>query len=383
MAPRVSAVTEPMARTTAARPGASILLDVGPAVGGHGQRGIGRYVRGLVRCVQSLPDAERSRIWAMGMDGAALEAFGTRASPASSLGFRPQDVGWLTGRVAVGRALRRSRANVFHATDPWRPWSPATQTSIVTVYDLIPVHEPEMLRTWRPHHQLIYRWYLRQLRLADRLVAISQTTADDVADRLDIPLERIEVIYPVVDAPERFERRLPEKPTFLVVGALDPHKQPELALRAFAMFRAGANEGTLRYIGPSSSAQVRSLRHLADSLGIADFVRFDGRVSDAELEQGLTTTTALLWTSRLEGFGLPPVEAAIRGVPVIAVDTPAARETLDGLAALVPGDVEAIASAMWDPNPPGAIAIDAARDKYGLAAVSHALQECYLVALDG
>ena len=75
----------------------------------------------------------------------------------------------------------------------------------------------------------------------------------------------------------------------------------------------------------------------------------EGRVSDDALDAAFATATALLSTSRIEGFGLPGVEAVLRSVPVIAVDTAAARETVGSAAILVPSDAGAIAEAMAAP----------------------------------
>ncbi len=353
----------------------SVLIDVGPATGQHGERGIGRYVRSLMECIGAMPDADRSGIWAYGLPGPGLEGFGQRGIPIEQSRFAV--AGWLSGRLAAGRALRLSHASVLHATDPHRPWSPRSHATIVTAYDLIPLHEPEMLHSWRPDHRAVYRWYLQQLRRAHRVVAISMTTAEDVAERLGIQPGQIDVVYPAVQASLDFIRDPSDSPTFLFVGARDPHKQADLALRAFALFRTKLGIGAMRFIGPASGAQIGALRQLADHLGVGSWVQIDGRVSDAELDRAYARASALLWTSRLEGFGLPPIEAVLRGVPVIAVDTPAARETLGRAASLVPSDAETLAAAMEAPLAATPSTVAALREKYSSAAGTRALSACY------
>jgi glycosyltransferase involved in cell wall biosynthesis len=206
-----------------------------------------------------------------------------------------------------------------------------------------------MLSSWRPYHRHAYRLYLDQLRRADEIVAISQTTADDLTERLGIPARRISIVYPVVRIPRTAGRSPAAEPTFLYVGALDSHKQPELAIAALAEFRRVHAAGKLRFIGPSAPEQQAILRLQTESLGVADSVSFEGRVSDVELDAAFATATALVSTSRIEGFGLPGVEAVLRGVPVIAVDTAAARETVGSAAILVLSDAGAIAAAMAAP----------------------------------
>ena len=109
--------------------------------------------------------------------------------------------------------------------------------------------------------------------------------------------------------------------------------------------------GKLRFIGPSAPEQQAILRRQSESLGIANSVSFEGRVPDEKLDAAFATATALVSMSRIEGFGLPGVEAVLRGVPVIAVDTAAARETVGSAAILVPSDAAAVAEAMAAPAP--------------------------------
>jgi glycosyltransferase involved in cell wall biosynthesis len=252
----------------------------------------------------------------------------------------------------------------------------------VTVYDLIPLRERELLQSWRFDHRLTYRRYLGQIQAATRIVAISRATAEDLQTRLGIARERIDIVYPLVLPPARIDRREPSEPTFLVVGALDAHKQPELALRAFGRFCSRFGSGRLRFIGPSDRVQGHRLHALAVELGLAGSVSVEGRISDEELEQAYGMATALISSSRVEGFGLPPVEAVLRGVPVIAVETAAALETLEGTARIVPANAEAIAEAMADPLKPPALAVRRTRDRYSIGSVARSLEDAYRRLLD-
>ena len=355
----------------------TLLIDVGPAVGGHGQRGFGRYVRGLAASIATFPDDLVDRIWATGSPGPTLDSFGARAvalRAQSGLGRVPT---WATRRLNTGAALKKAHAGALHATDPQRPWTHPAVRSVVTVYDLIPLREREMFQSWRLDHRLLYRRYIRQVRSADRILAISRATAEDLQERLGIAPERIDVVYPVVAPPVSIRRTEAHEPTFLFVGALDPHKQPELAMRAFAQFHARSGLGHLRFIGPSDHSQQRRLHDLAAQLGVAGSISIEGRLSDDDLENAYATATALLSTSRIEGFGLPPVEAALRNVPVIAVETAAAIETLAGVATIVPAQPEAIAEAMAHPIKPPVEDLDAIRERYSIASAARSLADSY------
>lgn len=238
-----------------------------------------------------------------------------------------------------------------------------------------------MMASWRPHDRFIYRRYLKQLTDADFIIAISTATADDLVEHLDITRDRINIVYPVVRAGPPLPRAGASEPTFLCVGALDMHKQPELAVQALASFRRSQGAGRLRFIGPSSPGERADLIRLAEQLDVAAYVRIEGRIPDQDLDAAFASATALLATSRVEGFGLPAVEAVFRGVPVIAVDIAATRETLNGAATLTAADPDAIASAMTAPRSPDAAIIDALRDRFSAKAAGEALWTVYQQAL--
>jgi glycosyltransferase involved in cell wall biosynthesis len=98
---------------------------------------------------------------------------------------------------------------------------------------------------------------------------------------------------------------------------------------------------------------------------------------DHDLEAAYVSATALLALSGREGFGLPAVEAAIRGVPVVAADIPAAREALVGAATFVPDDPESIAAAMTDVKDPGDEVRLALRRRYDPATIAPLLVASY------
>jgi glycosyltransferase involved in cell wall biosynthesis len=293
------------------------------------------------------------------------------------LAWRPFDVGVALSRLAFGRAASRAQARVIHATDPHRPWLPGKIRRIITVYDLIPLREPAVMASWRPHDRFFYRWYLKDILGSDSIVAISMATADDLVSLLGADRNRIHVVYPAVRQGLPVVRTASSEPTFLWVGALEVHKQPELAVRALAAYRAIHRAGRLRFIGPSSASERLTLLNLAQTLGVADYVSLEGRIPDEDLDLAFASAAALLATSRVEGFGLPAVEAVLRGIPVIAVQTAAALETLTGAATFTSSDPDAIAAAMISPRSPDADVVSVLRDRFSVRAAGEALWPVY------
>lgn len=351
-----------------------VLVDLTPAAGGHGARGIGSYVRGMATALACEPSLA-SRVVALA--AAPVEGLHTVRAP-RLLAVRPQDVGAATGWAVEGLALRRAGVHAFHQGDPFRPLRPPGARRVaVTVHDLISLEQSAHL-TARRHRRAVYQAYLRSIVRADRVLAVSRTTADAVVSLLGVDPGRVDVVPPVVLAPPPRERRSPAgEPVFLFVGVPEEHKQPGLAVEALAAYRARHGAGRLRFLGPLARGHRAHLDELADRHGVTDAVQVEGRVDAATLEAAWAGATALLAVSRVEGFGLPPVEAALRGVPVVANDTPVARETLGDAATFVGPVAAELAEAMAAAVPPAPEVRQRLADRHSPGAVARALDSAY------
>jgi glycosyltransferase involved in cell wall biosynthesis len=182
-----------------------------------------------------------------------------------------------------------------------------------------------------------------------RFHAISDSTRDDLVAR-GIPRERIDVIYPGVDAswycPDGATPRA-ESPTFLYVGRLKRYKGVEIALRALALARQ-AHAGLVLEIAGQGDDRPR-LERLAGQLGLGPAVRFLGFLPEQEKRRRLRRAWAVVFPSPKEGWGISNVEAAACGTPALASDSPGLRESVrDGETGfLVPhGDARALADRM-------------------------------------
>jgi glycosyltransferase involved in cell wall biosynthesis len=201
----------------------------------------------------------------------------------------------------------------------------------VTAYDLIPLLEPAVMALVRPHRRLVYRLYLRRLRAARGILAISQTTATDLRTELSVPEDRIHVVYPAVTGlriepnGDRITGGTP--PSIVFVGVPDPHKRADLAVEAFAAYRRMGGTRRLVFVGYHPLAARSRLRRLAETRGLARDVEFRDMVDDQTLGD-LYADGVLLALSTREGFGLPPVECLLSGGRVVATPSPIYREVL-------------------------------------------------------
>ncbi|PHV07832.1 glycosyl transferase family 1 [Janthinobacterium sp. BJB412] len=140
----------------------------------------------------------------------------------------------------------------------------------------------------------------------------------------------------------------PARPCFLMVGTIEPRKGHLQALAAFELLWAAGVDVDLLIVGgegwrPLAAAERRTIPLIVDRLGrhpeLGRRLRWLQGIPDAQLEQVYRDSSCLLAASEGEGFGLPLIEAARHGLPVLARDLPVFREVagehahyFDGLA---------------------------------------------------
>ena len=153
---------------------------------------------------------------------------------------------------------------------------------------------------------------------------------------------------PVPPPAPGFARAPSREPLFLYCGRLDPEKGVDLLLRAFTRVLRSRPAARLRILG--DGIRRPALDALAVELGIRDAVRFDGRVSFAEIEVALAGAWALVAPSIwAEPLGLTAIEAITRGVPAITSASGGFAETVEhGISGylVVNGDEGAIADCL-------------------------------------
>lgn len=234
--------------------------------------------------------------------------------------------------------------------------------TVVTIHDLMWLDRPtlcEAVSPLLPAKVLFYRdGILRALTRATRIVTISSASADAILARAPRAAPRLRVIPHGVDARFRppaeraaVERRLDERlgivdPYFLVVGQNTPSKNHAAVLHAFARARLPKNYRLVLLQRLYKSRWGRGLEAEARRLGIRHRLLSLPAVTDSELLELLQGATALVQFSRFEGFGLPVLEAAACGTPVVASDIAPLREVMGGAALHVPLRAEALSRAL-------------------------------------
>ena len=234
---------------------------------------------------------------------------------------------------------------------------------VMTVLDTIILSLAELGIDRYPRHlQWYYRNQMLNLSKADRLIAISQATKNDVARQLSFRPESIDVVYPAVSRSYSEDCAPPELPElgdhsyYLFCSVPDPHKNPFAVIKAFASI---SGQDRLVFVAPKDHPETQKCIRLANDLGVGDRFVVTSFVDEPMLRSLFKHAIALVSPSQMEGFGLPVAQAMRSGIPVITSNRSAQAEIADGVGILVdPSDTKEIALAMeevrekaYDPSP--------------------------------
>ncbi len=231
------------------------------------------------------------------------------------------------GGYPVGAFTRNGAGGIFLATTELVPCGRGVAVGWV-VYDLIPLKVPQYFAI--DHER--YRAAMRQrAQRADFIVAISECTKRDVVELLGYPEEKICVVYPGL-TPARDPASAPEqrgcRPYICYLGSLAVNKNVDGMLRIFA--RCVHDHGVdMDLVLTGKDFCGRSFWDpLVRDLRIEGRVRFAGWIPDGEME-ALIRGAKMLWQfSWYEGFCLPVLEAAGRGIPVLCTNRGSVPEIL-------------------------------------------------------
>lgn len=228
---------------------------------------------------------------------------------------------------------------------------------VVTVYDLTFFRYPERLgRLRRLYLQTFTRLSCQRAR---RIMAISQSTANDLTELLGIPPEKIDLAIPGVEPrfrplPRaevqawRQQKGLPEN-FLLFVGTLEPRKNLPTLLQAYARLPQSMRDSHHLVIAGAKGWMVDDIFRTIEENALSSQVHLPGFVSDGELPMYYNAAEVFVYPSVSEGWGLPVTEAMACGKPVIISNVSSLPEAAGPLGLhLPPDDVSAWTEALAD-----------------------------------
>jgi glycosyltransferase involved in cell wall biosynthesis len=298
--------------------------------------GIGEYVTQLLR---ALPAA-----------GVEVTPFAAGAAPGPRGWSGWTDLGWPHGslRYELWHRLRWPKVgapgDVVHATSLAVP-PPGDRPLVVTVHDLVFLHQPEHL-TARG-----VAFHRRGLELARReaaaVIADTEFGRDDLV-RAGFEPERVHVAYLGVDAgpslepsavDATLERLGVQRPYVLFQSTIEPRKGLPDLLEAHRRLRATHPDLSLVVRGDHGWGELPDLT----GAGVVHL----GRLARADLDALYRGAELLAHPAHYEGFGFGVVEAMAHGCPVVTTDASCLPEVAGGAAVLVPaGDIDALTDAI-------------------------------------
>ena len=270
-------------------------------------------------------------------------------------------------QLVLPRELRRRKAQVFHSPVNVLPFR-VPCASVVTVHDLAYLHYPQHYRPSRRIYQRVFTG--NSVKRATRVVAVSEATRRDLVERFQLPPERIDVVYPVVDddfrpcldqatlGAFRARRQLPER-YILFLGTLEPRKNVTGLLEAYARLRQLDQEVPPLVIAGAKGWYYQTIFERVHALNLQPFVTFAGYVSREEQPLWYAAAALFVYPSVYEGFGMPVAEALACGTPTITSNVSSLPEAGGPVAQQVnPDNAEALACAMQ-----GSLADERARSR--------------------
>jgi glycosyltransferase involved in cell wall biosynthesis len=220
------------------------------------------------------------------------------------------------------------------------------------VYDIIPISHPQWTA---PGLTAAFVEWLRALAAhADALHCISAAVAQDVRGWLHVHAPSvaapdidhfmlgadIEESLPSTEIPAEADAllaRLRRRPVFLMVGTLEPRKGHEQVIDAFELLWRMGEDVQLLIVGKQGWQIDALAERLRAHPEHGDRLHWVEGASDEYLQRLYGAANCLVAASHTEGFGLPLIEAARRGLPILARDIPVFREVASGHASYFTG----------------------------------------------
>lgn len=329
-----------------------------------GETGVGRYIRNLIGEVAKQDDTNEYVIFLPTKQFAGFSLPNVRWSKVLV------DIHWHTveEQIKMPGIFRAAKLDLIHI--PYHnPPILYGGRMVVTIHDLTILHFATGKATTLPWPLYVLKrlgYWLELwigLRRAEMVIAVSETTKREIIDHIHIPAEKIAVTYEGVDPlitgdRTKLAKRLLPDPYFLYVGNAYPHKNVEMLVESFKRFLGtvkSTEKPKLVLVGGSDFFYMR-VKKSVESSGISESVIFFGAANDSELISLYTNAVAFVFPSRMEGFGLPALEALSLGCRVCVSDIPIFHEILGDRALyfdpLDPSGIAEVLKRVWHQGNP-------------------------------
>lgn len=333
------------------------LIDATPLQSEHRLRGVGAYLRALIRAVErETDDVHYLLAWQAPKALEPLLASVNIPRERTLLlprPHRPAQVYWLYNEAILRYGLVRFRPKVFLAPDFNGLVQNPFGSTVAVLHDLTELKLRTSSASNLSEQASLWRWqaYYRKLRAAEHILTISESVKRDAAQLLNIPETRMEVVYHGLDQ-DRFQAvrggDYAERPPYFVnIGGRNPNKNQTNIVAGFAEIAHEHPDVHLYFAGPWQKSDLAWLEQQAAAHQLTGRIQHLGYVPDDAMTSLYSHALGFVFPSLEEGFGLPVLEAMACGTPVITSNRSSLPEVAGDAGLLVnPQDAPAIGAAM-------------------------------------
>tara|TARA_B100001105_G_C22386914_1_gene442419 strand:- start:136 stop:1224 length:1089 start_codon:yes stop_codon:yes gene_type:complete len=223
-------------------------------------------------------------------------------------------------QVGFKKFLDQLSPDLVHFCMPQQPIGYRGKT-VTTFHDLTLVKTYNSDKNWLVFHlkQQVGKWVFKKVaRKSDHIIAISEYTKKDLQDFVDIPDEKMSVIYEAGEttAGNTKPYKLPFKRYIMFVGQQSDYKNIKRLGDAHQKLLKEHPDLGLVLVGRKKAAELKNEAYFTDKN--YKNILFTDFVEDDELNWLYKHTEAYIFPSLMEGFGLPGLEAMSHGVPVVS-----------------------------------------------------------------
>jgi glycosyltransferase involved in cell wall biosynthesis len=325
----------------------------------RGKTGVAQYLFGLLHGLDQRVGEEQFTVFILQDDLPLFASFeSSMRLVAVPENYREPYKNILWHHQYLPRLVREHRLDVLHIPSYRRLLWQRPCPLVATIHDLAPFRVPDKYDWKRMFYgRVVVRWLARR---QDRIIAVSQNTANDLAQFFRLPANRVQVIHNGLDH-HRFSPAPPERakqwakkrfgleaPFFLYVARLEhPAKNHLRLISAFEQFHARCHLPWQLVFAGSDWHGAEAIHAAIHSSPQRQRIRSLGFVPDQELPDLYRAADAFIYPSLYEGFGLPPIEAMACGCPVISSVRGSLAEVIGSAALTVdPENVSGIAEKM-------------------------------------
>jgi len=238
----------------------------------------------------------------------------------------------LKERYIIKSEVSKNSYDIFHSPNTLLPIFRPRIPTVITVHDLN-FKNFSFGIVKNIYKNLIYSY---SLKTADVVIAVSEFTKREI-QKYYPRVKKVVVIGEGVNSKflaSRFTEQLNTLKPFLLTFGHQMHKNVEDAMVILKKVNERGYKVRLRIIG-NNKKYSKKIMEFAKKIDVCNLIEMLGYVSDEELIKLYSTATALVFLSKYEGFGLPVIEAAALGCPVLVSDRGALPYTGKGFAKII------------------------------------------------